>query len=516
MFLAHSAAATGYGLTAEETSATNPWLLPWLARGGAARWVVGNLVVALLYAGLGAIVGRFFGAYGLFPAPIWLPAGLACVAAMVGGPGLLPGIFLGSCLVNGWFFGTGPWLTLAISAGNTLGPWAGMVLTRAMRPATGLFTRFVGVLGFILGGVLLHAAVTAAVGTLALSLAGPMSAAQAYAVFSAWWLCDSGGTFFFAPALLLWLGAERRAAPTDRVPGLVDHLVLAGTVATVAALFAVPGAGLLVRPDAVFLLTVPLSWITLRISLRAAYTLLTAICITATVGTVMGEGPFQGHGVANPLQSVGLMTVLFAMDALTLIALTSEGREARARLAETRGTLARSMARTETLAREALTDPLTGAGNRRHFDHAGGAALYRARQRGEPFSMILFDLDHFKALNYRSGHEAGDAALRGVVRTCRAVLREAPLLFRMGGEEFAVLLPGVGLAEAAAVAERLRLAFRDMPWDDGETWLSASFGVAEAGLADRSLDALMRRTDAAVYAAKERGRNRVELAAPRQ
>jgi diguanylate cyclase (GGDEF)-like protein len=78
-----------------------------------------------------------------------------------------------------------------------------------------------------------------------------------------------------------------------------------------------------------------------------------------------------------------------------------------------------------------------------------------------------------------------------------------------------VLLPGVGLAEAAAVAERLRLAFRDMRWDDGATWLSASFGVAEAGLADRSLDALMRRADAAVYAAKERGRNRVEMAAPR-
>ncbi|MBL6081016.1 sensor domain-containing diguanylate cyclase [Belnapia sp. T18] len=511
--LAQSAAVPDYGLPAEEQAPANPWMSPWLARGGAARWVAGNLVVALLYAGLGVVVGRFFGAYGLFPAPIWLPSGIACVAAMVGGAGLLPGIFLGSCLVNGLFFGSGPWLTLAISAGNTLGPWAGVALTRAMRPQTGLFTRFIGVLGFILGGVLLHAAVTATVGTLVLSLAGPMTAGQAYAVFSAWWLCDSGGTFFFAPALLLWLGAERRAAPVDRGPGVVDHLVLAATVLGAAALFAVPGAGLLVRPDAVFLLTVPLSWITLRISLRAAYTLLTAICITATVGTVMREGPFQGHGVANPLQSVGLMTVLFAMDALTLIALTSEGREARARLAETRGTLARSMVRTETLARETLTDPLTGAGNRRHFDHAGGAALYRARQRGEAFSMLLFDLDHFKALNDRAGHEAGDAALRGVVRACKAVLREAPLLFRMGGEEFAVLLPGAGLAEAAQVAERLRAAIRDMPWDDGESWLSASFGVAEAGPADRTLDGLMRRADAAVYAAKERGRNRVEVAA---
>ena len=512
MSLAQSAAAPGYGLPVDEDLAANPWLLPWLAQGGAARWLLGNLAVALLYAGLGLVVGRFFGAYGLFPAPIWLPAGLACVAAMVGGPGLLPGIFLGSCLVNGLFFGTGPWLTLAISVGNTLGPWAGMALTRAMRPQTGLFTRFVGVLGFILGGVLLHAAVTAAVGTLALSLAQPMTGAGAYAVFSAWWLCDSGGTFFFAPALLLWLGAERRAAPADRAPGAVDHLVLAATVLGAAALFAVPGLGLLVRPDAVFLLTVPLSWITLRISLRAAYTLLTAICVAATVGTVMGEGPFQGHGVANPLQSVGLMTVLFAMDALTLIALTSEGREARARLAETRGTLLRSMARTETLAREALTDPLTGAGNRRHFDHAGGAALYRARRRGEAFSMVLFDLDHFKALNDRCGHEAGDAALRGIARASLAVLREAPLFFRMGGEEFAVLLPGAGLAEAAAVAERLRFAIRQIPWEGGAAPLSASFGVTEAGLGDRSLNQLMRRADAAVYAAKARGRDRVEVA----
>ncbi|SDD52932.1 sensor domain-containing diguanylate cyclase [Belnapia rosea] len=513
MSLAQSAAAPGFGLRAEAQFSHNPWLLPWLARGGLIPWVVGNVLVALLYAGLGVLVGRFFGAYGLFPAPIWLPAGIACVAAMVGGAGLLPGIFIGSCLVNGLFFGSSPGLTLAISLGNTLGPWAGMMVTQAMRPLTGLFTRFIGVLGFILGGVLLHAACTAAIGTLALSLASPMSLAEAYAVFSAWWLCDSGGTFFFAPALLLWLGAERSSAPADRPPGPIDTLVLLGTVAAVAALFAIPGTGRLVRPDAVFLLTVPLSWITLRISLRAAYTLLTLICLAATVGTVLGEGPFQGPAVANPLQSVGLMTVLFAMDALTLIALTSEGREARARLAETRGTLARSMARTENLAREALTDPLTGAGNRRHFNHAGGAVLYKARQSGQPCSLIFFDIDHFKALNDAAGHEAGDAALRAVAKTTTGILREQTLLFRMGGEEFAVLLPCVALAEAAAVAERLRLAIRTIRVGEDHR-LSASFGVTECGPSDRCLDHLLRRADAAVYAAKESGRDRVELAPP--
>ena len=143
-----------------------------------------------------------------------------------------------------------------------------------------------------------------------------------------------------------------------------------------------PGLGRLVRPEVVFLLTVPLSWITLRISLRAAYTLLTLIYIIATVGTMIGQGPFQGPTVANPLQSVGLMTVLFAMDSLTLIALTSERREAEARLAETHGTLERAAAHTERLRRESLTDPLTGIGNRRFFTERASAALLQARHAG--------------------------------------------------------------------------------------------------------------------------------------
>ena len=513
MSLAQSGASPDLGLTVGLPAVENPWLLPWLARGNALRWLIANLLVAVLYAGLGVVVGRFFGAYGLFPAPIWLPSGIAAIACMVGGSGLLPGIFLGSLAVNAGLFDMALPVAAMISATNALGPWAGVQLTRLMRPPSGLFTRFSGVLGFILGAVLLHAALTAAGGTLALALAQPMSLPQAYAVFSAWWLCDSGGTFFFAPALLLWLGVERTAAAADRQPSAVDTLVLAGMVATAAFLFAIPGIGRLVRPDAVFLLTVPLSWITLRISLRAAYTLLTLICLAATVGTVMGEGPFQGPGVHNPLQSVGLMTVLFAMDALTLIALTSERREAEARLHEARGTLARAVARTEDLTREALTDPLTGAGNRRHFTSAGGTAFYLARKAGTPLGLILFDLDHFKRLNDSAGHEAGDAALRAVTMTCHGTLRDQDRLFRLGGEEFAVVLPGVTLAGAVEVAERLRQAIGYIALADGQR-LTASFGVTERGSQDRALDDLLRRADAAVYGAKGRGRDRVEVAAP--
>lgn len=497
-------------------NAPNPWLLPPLAKGGLQHWVVANVVVAALYAGLGAVVGQFFSAYGLFPAPIWLPAGLACVASMVGGAALLPGIFIGSFAVNWLLFHSPLLIAVMISCTNAVGPWAGANLTRCFRPPSGLFTRFLGVFGFIVGAVGLHAAITAAGGMIALMADHAMTSAQAYRVFASWWLCDSGGTFFFAPALLLWLGAERTPRILEKPPTRIDALVLLGTVATAVLLFAVPDVGRLVRPDAVFLLTVPLSWITLRISLRAAYTLLTLICITATVGTVTGQGPFHAVSVANPLQSVGLMTVLFAMDALTLIALTSERRDAEARLAETRGALAQASARTETLQRESLTDPLTGIGNRRFFMRTGRHAVERARLTCRAFSLILLDLDHFKQLNDTNGHAAGDAALQTVAQTLGGMIRGEDILARIGGEEFAIGLPDTAAAEAMEVAERLRRSIGRLTpaAPDGTVMtLTASFGITAMLRGDRRLEELLQRADEAVYAAKANGRDRVEFVA---
>jgi diguanylate cyclase (GGDEF)-like protein len=432
---------------------------------------------------------------------------------MAGGAGLMPGVFLGSCAVNWLVFASPLPVAALISATNAVGPWIGAQVTRCLRPSSGLFTRFIGVLGFILGSVLLHAAITATGGMLAMELETTLSARQAYRIFASWWLCDSGGTFFFAPAVLLWLGVERTPRAVAHEPSGVDALVLLGTITAAVLLFAVPGLGRLVRPDVVFLLTVPLSWITLRISLRAAYTLLTLICITATVGTLIGEGPFHGPSVANPLQSVGLMTVLFAMDALTLMALTSERREAEFRLAETYGTLESVATRAEKLRREALTDPLTGVGNRRLFMTEAGTALERARRGRGPFSVILVDLDRFKRLNDTGGHAAGDAALQTVGAILSRLVRHQDIVARIGGDEFAVALPLTDLHEAVQIAERVREALvRSVSDPTGlrPVPLTASFGVAELQPEDEGIEDLLRRADAALYAAKAKGCNRVE------
>ncbi|MFC7552576.1 MASE1 domain-containing protein [Pseudoroseomonas wenyumeiae] len=172
-------------------------------------WVMMNLSVALAYLGLGCAVGYFFSVFGLFPAPIWLPAGIAATACMLGGRRLVPGIFLGSFVVNALVFGATPGVAAAVSVGNALGPLAGVMLMRRLRPETGLFTRFSGVMAFILGAVLLHALVTATIGTLALLLLGGLPWHSGSAAWGAWVLCDAGGTFYFTPSLVLWLGLER-------------------------------------------------------------------------------------------------------------------------------------------------------------------------------------------------------------------------------------------------------------------------------------------------------------------
>ena len=166
------------------------------------------------------------------------------------------------------------------------------------------------------------------------------------------------------------------------------------------------------------------------------------------------------------------------------------------------------------LRRLARTDPLTGALNRAALLEDGRLQLELCQRQQRPCSALMLDLDHFKQVNDRLGHQAGDAALRHTVQVLRSNLRRYDVLLgRYGGEEFALLLPGVALADAAELAERLRAALAGSP-ATGATQripLSASFGVADAG-PDRDLDELLDHADRALYRAKYAGRNRVACA----
>ncbi|MFD1704413.1 diguanylate cyclase [Methylopila henanensis] len=164
----------------------------------------------------------------------------------------------------------------------------------------------------------------------------------------------------------------------------------------------------------------------------------------------------------------------------------------------------------------ARTDALTGAANRRRFVERLAHDVAAARAGGGPLALIVLDIDHFKAINDRFGHAAGDDALRAVAERAARALRRDDMLARVGGEEFAALLPRAGRAEAQAVAERLHAAVAGAPIVAGAVTLgvTVSLGVALLRDDDRAPDDLFARADAALYAAKASGRNRVVFEEP--
>lgn len=166
----------------------------------------------------------------------------------------------------------------------------------------------------------------------------------------------------------------------------------------------------------------------------------------------------------------------------------------------------------EILEKLALTDALTGLANRRALQEALESELARLRRHGRPASLLFLDLDHFKLVNDTHGHAVGDEVLAGFAHVLRRGCRGGDLAARMGGEEFAVLLPGTGRGPAALVAERVRRATEAHTL--GRTVrvaVTVSVGVASTeGLPEPHLAAdLLRKADAALYRAKSEGRNRV-------
>jgi len=162
------------------------------------------------------------------------------------------------------------------------------------------------------------------------------------------------------------------------------------------------------------------------------------------------------------------------------------------------------------LRRMATIDPLTGAYNRRHFLNSAAHEVERALRHNRPLTVLMLDIDHFKAINDGYGHAVGDEAIQAFVRVCGLTLREHDVIGRLGGEEFAILLPETTLDGAADVAERLRIrvAAIVLQCPCGPVSFTASIGVCQA-LPGDSVSSMLLRADQALYVAKNAGRDQV-------
>lgn len=157
----------------------------------------------------------------------------------------------------------------------------------------------------------------------------------------------------------------------------------------------------------------------------------------------------------------------------------------------------------------AMTDRLTETYNRRKFDEAVAHEHRRAADEHDPFSLIMFDIDHFKKVNDRYGHSVGDKVLQQLVRLVKGLIRQSDLLIRWGGEEFLLLLPATEAQQAGRFAERVREEVENGVFDAAEG-LTISLGVTQLHENDTT-DEMLRRVDNALYQAKRDGRNRVVL-----
>jgi diguanylate cyclase (GGDEF)-like protein len=182
------------------------------------------------------------------------------------------------------------------------------------------------------------------------------------------------------------------------------------------------------------------------------------------------------------------------------------------------GTVARELGgalRMATLVEEsrwmATTDALTGLLNRRAFLESTRREVARAKRYGEHLSVVLLDIDHFKQINDKRGHAAGDVVLAAVGRLLNTTLRTCDIVARWGGEEFVLVLPSTALDPAELVAERVREELAGLSIKDGNgdpIPVTASFGVAAYG-GGETLEQMIDRADRAMYLAKSGGRNRV-------
>jgi diguanylate cyclase (GGDEF)-like protein len=167
----------------------------------------------------------------------------------------------------------------------------------------------------------------------------------------------------------------------------------------------------------------------------------------------------------------------------------------------------------DELRRFATTDSLTGLYNRRHFLELADKELIRSRRTTKAFSIIMFDIDHFKCINDTYGHQAGDQVLKTIALACQENLRQMDVIARYGGDEFIILLPEVDSPDAHHVANKIRtsVAEQEIMFENQPIIMTISLGVATLSMDTESLDQIFARVDKALYRAKEAGRNQVKI-----
>lgn len=387
---------------------------------------------------------------------------------------------------------------------------AAWLLQRAARPFVLDRLRHVALFGLVL---VLACGLAALLGASIYSLSAPTTTSF-WDFWTIWWLGDGLGVLLITPVLLSWLQGPPQPTQGHRLEALTLAaltLLLAIWIFSQGTTYSFSRRPFLLLPFAL--------WAAVRFGVRGAAGIGLLIAAIAITANLYGLGPLVADTPADTVLQLQEYLAVLAFSSLALAALLQElrathgeldrlNRELEARVAERTLELQQANQNLEALA---SIDPLTGASNRRHFLKQARSEISRAKRQGLPLSVIMLDIDFFKSVNDRFGHEAGDKVLVALAATIRATLRAGDIFARLGGEEFIVMLPGQGLPEALLMAERLRvlIAQNEVPGCPARITVSAGLAGLESGAEE--IDDLLRRADEGLYRAKNQGRNQVCL-----
>jgi diguanylate cyclase (GGDEF)-like protein len=429
---------------------------------------------------------------------VWPPAGIALAAVLVFGRRVWPGVWIGAALAN-LTVASSPFAALAIASGNTLEALAGAALVRLhVAGAPPFFDRVRDVVLFV-AIVMVSAPLAATIGVGALVLESSVAGRDFLANWGTWWVGDTAGIIIVAPLVLTWRSHHRIAWTRAKV------IELGGFAASLlAAVFLVFGQGSreLASLPLTFLIVPFIVWAAFRFSRREVTTAIAAVCAIAVWRTIEAQGPFALDSLNLSLTVLLLFISTVVATGLMLSAAFGERDRAREKLEQV----------LHDVREQARTDPLTGLANRRSLEEFLQRAWARAHHAASPLAVVMIDLDHFKSVNDRFGHDAGDAVLVGVAGLLKTYVRAGDMACRYGGEEFALVLPDAALEAVRRRAQQIQRALRRLKLRHGGRSLggiTGSFGIALFPGQDSDPAQLLHAADEALYAAKVAGRDRI-------
>ncbi len=406
-----------------------------------------NALIAGGYCGLALLVKWYFSSYQMWPAPLWLPAGVALFAAIAIGRWSWPGIFIGALLSDTFGFHEPLAWAVCYSVGNTIAALLAAELVRGRIRLDQPFSR--------VGDVIIIALASFLDGTIAATICATAICAKMYAPISVlvdkwfdWMLSDAGAALLLVPFFLLCRAHPTLLRQIRREPGIFLISTSAAFLAVTYLLFGTSGI-LAADAGASFLVLLPLLWMAVRLSLEVTYPVFLLVMMATIEGTMSGHGPFFGVAHGGTLIIFAQIAIGFGVSVLLLGGAANEQRAAEDELRKLNVDLENRVEQRTTELREiqrqlekaAFYDPLTGLPNRRLLEERFAFCAAAARRKNDRFAILLIDLDHFKQINDNYGHDAGDAMLIEAGYRLITSVRECDVVSRIGGDEFVVLLP---------------------------------------------------------------------------